>query len=147
MLPINNWKKPLKVSEVAIDRNRAPSGTGLVYVVSGVPDPAMDIRYLGSGHSTASADGLARTGALVGAMLGCDLWHSGGIKLYKTYPPDQINNFYVMWALIDGCPILAERVLRLHHLDHPTESPEFKRLDGGEPRRNAVCNRLCIPQN
>jgi hypothetical protein len=102
---------------------------------------------VGSGHSTDSADGLARTGALIGAMLGFDLWHSGGIKLYKTYSADQINEFYVIWALIDGCPILAERELRLYHLNHPTESPEFQRLDGGEPRRNAVCNRICIPQN
>jgi hypothetical protein len=116
-------------------------------VVSGVPDPAKDIRYVGAGHSTASADGLERIGLLIGAMLGFELWHSGGIKLYKTYPSDQINNFYVMWALIDGCPILAERALRLHHLDHPTESPEFKRLDGGEPRRNAVCERICRRQN
>jgi hypothetical protein len=80
-------------------------------------------------------------------MLGFELWHNGGLRLYAAYPADQINNFYVMWALIDGCPILAERELRLYHLNHPTESPEFKGLDRGEPRRNAVCNRICIPQN
>jgi hypothetical protein len=147
MLPINNWEKPLRVSEVAIDRNRPPSGTGLVYVVSGVPDPAKDIRFVGSGHCAAATDGLARIGTLIGAMLGFDLWHYGGIKLYKNYSADQINHLYVIWALIDGCPILAERALRLHHLNHPTESPEFQRLDGGEPNRNAVCNRICIPQN
>lgn len=80
-------------------------------------------------------------------MLGFELWHSGGNKLYAAYPRDQINNFYVMWALIDGCPILAERDLRLYHLSRASESPEFKRLDGGEPKRNAVCKRICIPQN
>lgn len=146
MMPINNWYHPLKVGEVATDRNRPRSGEGLVYVVSGVPDPAWDIRYVGASHS-ASGDGRQRIGLLIGAMLAFDLWHAGGIKLYNTYPCDQINSLYVIWALIDGCPILAERELRDHHLNHPTESPEFQRLDGGEPRRNSVCNRICIPRN
>ena len=145
---MNKWSKPLKVGEVAVDRNRPPSDTGLVYVVSGVRDPAEDVRYVGSGHSTDTVDGLERIGLLIGAMLGFELWHSGGNKLYAAYPEtDQINNLYIMWSLIDGCPILAERDLRMYYLNHPTESPEFKRFDGGEPRRNLFCKRICIPQN
>jgi hypothetical protein len=91
--------------------------------------------------------GLARIGVLIAAMLGFRVYHSGGNKLYKVYPADQINNFYVMWAPIEGCPILAERELRQYYMNHPTESPDFKRLDGGEPKRNRVCNKTCIPQD
>jgi len=71
---------------------------------------------VGAAHASDWTDGLERIGSLIGAMLGFELWHNGGIRLYAAYSADQINNFYVIWALIDGCPILAERELRLYHL-------------------------------
>jgi hypothetical protein len=149
MLPISNahWSQPLKVDEVAVDRNRPPNATGLVYVVSGAAAPDNDVKYLGSAHATDSVDGLERIGLLIGAMLGFELWHSGGIKLHTAYPANQINGFYVLWALIDGCPVLAERELRQWYLNHPANSPDFGLHDGGPPARNRVCRSICIPQN
>jgi hypothetical protein len=93
MLPINNWSQPMKISDVAVNRDRPPSDEGLVYVVSGLPDPAKDVKYVGSAHATGWTDGLERVGSFIGAMLGFYLWHSGGIKLYRAYPWQQINGF------------------------------------------------------
>ncbi len=76
-------------------------------------------------------------------MRGGKVPHSGGNKLAKDYSPDQIRDFYVLWAFISGCPVLAERELRKYHLTSGL-SPKFRA--GGEPKRNRVCTQICIPQ-
>lgn len=126
VLPIKNWSRPLSIADVACDRNRPPGQSGLVYVVSGSPAPDKDIRYVGSSHATNSTDDLQRLGSLLGALLGFNLWHGGGRKLYDAYTAEEIKKFYILWSLISGCPVLAERELRAYHLSRPAASPAFK---------------------
>jgi hypothetical protein len=144
-MPVKYWSPALKIGELT-NPLRPPRAKGLVYIVAGQPFPDRDVKYLGSAHATEHEDGLERIGNLISAMFGFETYHSGGNKLAPVFSLQQVNEFHVMWALIVGCPILAERELRLYYLAHPVDSPDFRRFGGDEPQLTRVCKGVCIPQ-
>ncbi len=139
--PVTYWSKALRVGDVAkYPYYRPPRKTGLVYVAASGPDPDKDILHLGSGHATENTDGRARVGNLIGAMLDFGVWHSGGITLAGKFSLDQISDFYVLWACISGCPILAERDLLAWH------QSTGQLLKVHKPRTTSYCKKVCIHQ-
>lgn len=142
--PVTHWCKPLRVGDVCKDPYRPPSGKSLVYVVTGF-DENRDVVYVGAGHATKNTDGRARVGTLIGAILNFGVWHARGIKIAEEFSLEDVVNFYVMWGVIEGCPIEAERVLLNWHLN----SGESPLLVAGKPRTPAYtsfCRKQCEPK-
>src|SRR5260370_21914912 len=115
-IPRRFWSS-FKVYTVASARRRPRTNTAVVYQVGLADDPEKDIIDVGSGHLTPDGDGSGRIGNLLSALLGFNTYHSAGLTLsgarvsrkpsIVAYLPQQLANFWIIWAHIDGCPKLA----------------------------------------
>jgi hypothetical protein len=143
--PVTHWSKALRVGDVTKDPYRPPIDKGLVYVLAGGPDRDKDILYVGGGHATKNAEGRARIGTMIGAMLGFGLWNLRGIKIADEFPFDEVVKFYLMWGVVEGCPIRAERELLTWHLKSGL-SPRLVASKPRQPTDTAYCRKVCIPE-
>jgi hypothetical protein len=142
-IPREFWSS-FKVHTVAIANGRPRTNTAVVYEVGLADEPEKDIIDVGSGHLTPDSDGSGRIGNILSALLGFNTYHSAGLTLRGTYSPQHIANFWMMWAHIDGCPILAERELIAYHRGPNGNSPNLINAGVADTK---YCRNVCRPQN
>jgi len=142
--PIAHWCKPLRVSDLCKDDYRPPRAKSLVYVIT-QSDENGDLVYVGAAHATKNTDGRARVGTLIGAILDFGVWHARGIKIAEEFSLQDVANFYVMWGVIEGCPIEAERALLKWHLSTGV-SPLLVASKPRTPAYTSFCREQCAPK-